>query len=151
MMQRKYILILIAAVLLLLAGCGGGDTAESSAKTGSVPVLTVGENSYTATNLESMTQAEARFNDVTYVGVPVADLLADAGYDLASLRVVKAVASDGYTVNYELDQLSQSNVIVAYTSVDGVMNEDDGDFRMVLPDQEGNLNLRMLVEIQVVE
>jgi hypothetical protein len=152
MTRSKYFLTLIAAMLVvLLAGCGGGDTVVSNGETGGESILTIGEKTYTAADLEGMPQVEAVFNDVTYVGVPVADLLADAGYDLGSLRAVKAVASDGYTVNYEPDQLNPANVIVAYASVGGPMNEDDGDFRMVLPDQEGNMNLRMMVELQVVE
>lgn len=153
MTQSKRFFVLIAVMLIvLLAGCGSGDnTAANSAETGGMPILTVGSKTYTAAVLESMPQAEAAFKGVTYVGVPVADLLADAGYDLGSLQAVKAVASDGYTVNYEPDQLSPANVIVAYAQADGVLTADDGDFRMVLPDQEGNLNLRMMVELQAVE
>lgn len=148
---KVLILGLVVVLLALLTGCGSDNILGSNAGTGTEPVLKIGENSYTVADLEDMPQAEAAFNNVTYVGVSVANLLTEVGYDLGSLRAVKTVASDGYTVNYEPGQLSPTNVIVAYVTVNGAMKEDDGDFRMVLPDQEGNMNLRMLVEIQVVE
>jgi hypothetical protein len=153
-MKRKiyFGILIVAVVAVLLSACGGGDnTASSGPESGGVPTLSVGGQTFTAADLENMTQMEATFTDVTYIGVPVADLLLDAGYNLDGLRAVKAVAADGYTVNYEPHQLSPSNVIVAYAQVDGPLSEDDGDFRMVLPDEEGNMNLRMLVELQVVE
>jgi len=31
------------------------------------------------------------------------------------------------------------------------LSADDGDLRLVLPDEEGKLNLRMLAELQVVQ
>jgi len=139
--------------LLITACSGGGDTAsvEQDVVSDAIPVVTVGTTSYTAADLQAMPQAEATFKDIAYVGVPVSDLLSAAGFDLGSVRVVKAVALDGYTVNYEPGQLSPANVIVAYAQADGPLTADDGDFRMVLPDQEGNMNLRMLVELQVVQ
>ena len=149
--EKKFSLMIVLMILSLLAACGGGSSAGSDSAAGGETGLIVGEHSYTVADLEGMAKTEAVFNDVTYVGVPLADLLADAGYDLGSLRAVKAVASDGYSVNYEPSQLSPGDVLVAYATVDGALNEDDGVFRMVLPDQEGSMNLRMLVELQVVE
>ncbi|MCA9978036.1 MAG: molybdopterin-dependent oxidoreductase, partial [Anaerolineales bacterium] len=67
------------------------------------------------------------------------------------LKAVKAVAADGYTVNYDLSQIEKPDVLVAYAQADGPLTEEDGAFRMVLPEEEGKLNVRMLVEIQVVQ
>lgn len=152
-MKIKTITVFLMLALLITACGGGADTAsvEQDVVSDAIPVVTVGTTSYTAADLQAMPQAEATFKDIAYVGVPVSDLLSAAGFDLGSVRAVKAVASDGYTVNYEPGQLSPANVIVAYAQVDGPLTADDGDFRMVLPDQEGNMNLRMLVELQVVQ
>ncbi|HKJ26869.1 MAG TPA: molybdopterin-dependent oxidoreductase [Anaerolineales bacterium] len=150
--KTMFLFLVMIAAVILLAACGGGEnTPDSAVGADGVPVLMVGEKSYTAAELEGMAQVEASFKGVSYVGVPAAELLADAGYDLASVRAIKAVAADGYSVNYEPDVLSPADVIVAYAQVDGALSADDGDFRMVLPDQEGNMNLRMMVEMQVVE
>jgi hypothetical protein len=46
----------------------------------------------------------------------------------------------------------KDNVIVAYALADGSpMSADEGNFRMVLPDEEGKLNPRMLVELQIIQ
>ncbi|NCD20600.1 MAG: hypothetical protein EOL89_11605, partial [Actinobacteria bacterium] len=86
-----------------------------------------------------------------YVGVPVEDLVADAGFDPAAVKAVKAVASDGFSVNYDPEQVFADGVVVAYALPDGDMSSEDGTFRMVLPGQEGKLNVRMLTELQVTE
>lgn len=153
-MKTNRIVVFLMTLMLLVAltACGGQNDPVDTADAGDngVPTLVVGTESYTAADLEAMTQTEATFNEVTYVGVPVAELLSAAGFDLASVKAVKAVASDGYTVNYEPSQLTGANVIVAYAQVDGPLTADDGDFRMVLPDAEGSMNARMVVELQVV-
>lgn len=41
--------------------------------------------------------------------------------------------------------------IVAYARAGGNLADDDGDFRMVLPGAESKLNVRMLVELQVIQ
>jgi hypothetical protein len=150
--KKRYIIPLVVIVTILLVACGGSEnTNNTGAESQSVPTLVVGGQTYQVSDLQGMPQAEATFQDVTYVGVSVADLLSAVGYDLESLSAVKAVAADGYTINYEPGQLSPANVIVAYAQLDGALSVDDGDFRMVLPDEEGKMNLRMLVELQVVE
>ncbi len=83
------------------------------------------------------------------MGVPLASLLQDAGFDPAAVSAVKATASDGFTVNYERDLVNKIDTIVAYSTADGYMTDDDGSFRMVLPGQEGKLNPRHLVELRV--
>lgn len=146
-----YMFIIVLVLAFALTACGGGDEAGSAESDSGVPALLVGSQSFEAADLEGMTQVEATFNGVTYVGVPVSELLSAAGYDLSSARAVKAVASDGYSINYEPSQLTPDNVIVAYATLDGALTEEDGNFRMVLPDEEGNQNLRMLTELSVVE
>ena len=77
-----------------------------------------------------------------------ADLFPDQGFEDFS----KAVAVDGYSVNYDPAQVLKDNVLVAYAQVDGnPLSADDGNFRMVLPDEEGKLNVRMLTELHIIQ
>jgi DMSO/TMAO reductase YedYZ molybdopterin-dependent catalytic subunit len=86
---------------------------------------------------------------VEYTGVALKDLLEQAGYDPAVVNAVQAIASDGYSVKYGQDLAMLDNTLVAYAQADGPLSADDGTFRMVLPDQEGKMNVRMLAEIHV--
>jgi hypothetical protein len=46
----------------------------------------------------------------------------------------------------------KDNVLVAYALADGSpLTADDGSFRMVLPDEEGKLNVRMLAALQIIQ
>ena len=101
--------------------------------------------------LEALPSVQAMFNDVNYLGVPVADLMKDAGFDHEQVKAVKAVASDGFTVNYDPSQFLSEGFSVAYATVGGELSADDGTFRIVFPGTEGKLNPRMLVELQIIQ
>lgn len=135
--------------LLALVACGGGGVPEDMPE---ALVVTDGATtkSYTVDDLEALPAVEATFNEVTYKGVTLSVLLADAGFDAASLRAVKAVAADGYSMNYEPALFQRADVIVAYATASGPLAEDDGFFRMVLPGEEGKLNVRMLAEVRAM-
>jgi hypothetical protein len=149
-MKHKTILIL-ALFAWILAGCAS-PAQQAAPATGDSLLVSGGDapKSYTRADLETLPAAQATFNDVTYLGVSVADLLKDAGFDPQAVRALKAVASDGYAVNYDPSQFLGADVIVAYARPDGDLAEEDGAFRMVLPNAEGKLNLRMLAELQVI-
>jgi DMSO/TMAO reductase YedYZ molybdopterin-dependent catalytic subunit len=146
-MKKALAFILILGVFL--AACS-----PSSSTSGGEGTLTVGDDSnqksYTVEDLKALSPVEAEFNEVSYLGVPISVLLQDAGIDPNSLKAVKAVASDGYSMNYEPALFLREDVLVAYAQVDGPMSEDDGTFRMVLPGEEGKMNIRFLVEIKAV-
>ncbi|HNT23908.1 MAG TPA: molybdopterin-dependent oxidoreductase [Anaerolineales bacterium] len=150
-MKRFMIFVLVLAAAFLTACNASGDQAASG-ETVSL-LVSGGETSqtYTRADLEALGASQATFNDVTYVGVSVGALLEDAGFNLDEVKAVKAVASDGYTVNYDPAQVLAADVIVAYARADGDLVDDEGPFRMVLPGTEGKLNARMLVELQVVK
>lgn len=143
----KHIVILFC-LILLFAACGGEETPAVS---GDVIIVTDGETekAYTAEDLAALGASQAVFAEVTYVGVPLAALLADAGFDPDNLAAVKATADDGFSANYEPELVNLPDAIVAYATVEGELSEDDGNFRMVLPGQEGKLNPRHLVTILV--
>lgn len=135
----------ILAFALILSACT--STPQESAG----PVLKVSsgdnEKTYTVDDLQALGAVQATFRDIAYVGVPLTMLLQDAGIEPASVTVVKAVAVDGFTANYEAALFTREDTLVAYARTDGPLGEEEGAFRMVLPDQEGKMNPRELVEI----
>jgi DMSO/TMAO reductase YedYZ molybdopterin-dependent catalytic subunit len=142
----KRILVLLA--VLLLVACGG----EADAPAGDLLTVTDGEQAvtYSVSDIEALPATEAAFREVTYVGVRLTTLLEDAGFDPTAIRAVKATASDGFSANYEAALFALPDTIVATATSEGALTEEDGTFRMVLPDQEGKLNVRQLVELTVI-
>lgn len=122
-------------------------------KTPTTPVVTLlvsmgdVEKSYTLADLQVLGAVQETFKDVTYIGVPLTTLLADAGFDPAGLSAVKAVASDGYTVNYDPSLFNLPDTMVAYAHLDGPLADTEAPFSMILPEQEGKMNARMVVKI----
>jgi PBP1b-binding outer membrane lipoprotein LpoB len=148
-MKRFILGILLFA--LILAGCSQATATPEATQTklavsgGSIT------KSYTVADLQKLSSTKATFKDVEYVGVTLSSLLKDAGFDLSQVKAVKAVASDGFTVNYEPALFNKEDTLLAYARSDGALTADDGIFRMVLPGQEGKLNARKVVEIQVTQ
>lgn len=143
-------LILALMVMMLLAACA--PAAEQAPASGLT--VTVGENQnvLSAKDLGALTATESSFKGVAYKGVTAAALLDSLSIDPASVKAIKAVAADGFSVNYDPAVVLKDNVIVAYALADGsAMSSDDGSFRMVLPDEEGKLNIRMLAELQIIQ
>ena len=146
-MHRSTILLIILALLLGACNEGSQSTLESGTLT-----ITDGttEVTYTSENLQGLSLNEAAFGDITYVGVKLKGLLENAGFVTADIKAVKAVASDGYSANYDASIFLRDDVIVAYATADGPLSTDDGQFRMVVPGEAGKLNVRMLVTLQVI-
>ena len=154
--MKRFVILVLVLSLTLLSACASTNTPESqNTSADSTPTLVIsgGETSksYSRADLEALPATQATFNDVAYVGVTVAALLQDAGFDPAQVKAIKAVASDGYTLNYDISQLLADDIILAYARADGDLAEEDGAFRMVLPGAEGKLNARMLVELQIIQ
>jgi hypothetical protein len=101
-------------------------------------------------DLKALGNTQAADKGVTYVGVTVKALLQDAGMNVSNILAVKAVASDGFTANYEASQFLADDMLVAYARADGPLAAVEGTFRIVLPDQGGKLNPRMLVELNAL-
>jgi hypothetical protein len=118
------------------------------------PQLKVGDGSTTQTfsaeQLQALGASQADFREVTYTGVPLADLIRAAGFDPGAIKAVKAIASDGFSVNYEPALVNLPTTLVAYARAAGPLADDELPFRMVLPDQEGKLNPRQLVELRII-
>lgn len=143
---------------LFTAGCAAKSTptaAPAAADTGAAAQLKVGDGAttktYTVADLQALTASTAAFKDVTYKGVTLKALIADAGFNIDEVKAVKAVASDGFSSNFDSAIFSREDVIVAYATQDGALTADDGAFRIVIPGGEGKQNVRMLAEIQIVK
>jgi len=150
----------LAPVALLLLAWGLGACAAPATPAPSAPAapaeaslsVSGGEiaKSYTRADLEALPATQAVFREVTYRGVALPALLQAAGFDPQQIKAVKAVASDGFTVNYDASQFRREDCLVAYATVDGELSAEEGTFRMVLPGADGKLNPRMLVALQVL-
>jgi hypothetical protein len=150
--MKKIILALI--VVMVLSACAPTAEGSSNAPAQTTLIVSAGENqhSFSAEDLQALPSTEATFNDVAYQGVTVSALLDAVSVDPGAVKAIKAVAADGYSVNYDSVQVLKDNVLVAYALADGSpLTADDGNFRMVLPDEEGKLNVRMLTELQIIQ
>jgi hypothetical protein len=151
--MKQIKIISLVLFLLLLTACSSSVSPNSTLDQGSKITVTGADSSksYTRDDLEALPVSQSTFKDVTYIGVSLSTLLQNAGFDVNEVKAVKATAVDGYNVNYDTSQVFASDVIVAYAQIDGEMTADDGSFRMVLPNAEGKLNVRMLTELQVIK
>lgn len=151
--MKKIVISLIAAIMLLTA-CAPAAEQDAASPAEAALLVTVGESqqSFSVADLQALPSGEATFKDVAYKGVRVSALLEAVGVDPGGIKAIKAVAIDGYSVNYDPAQVLKDNVLVSYAQADGSpLSADDGNFRMVLPDEEGKLNVRMLAELQIVQ
>ncbi len=149
--MKKIIFALIATMLALTA-CTPAVKQNSASE--AVLLVKVGESqkSFSVEDLQALPGSEVTFKDVTYKGVTISALLEAMSVDPSIFKAFKAVAADGYSVNYDPAQILKDDVLVAYTLADGSpLSADDGNFRMVLPGAEGKLNIRMVVELQIIQ
>ena len=141
----KRILFTLLVLTFVVSAC--------ASKTPTTPAVTLTvsmgneEKTYKLANLQNLGKVQETFKTVTYIGVPLTTLLKDASIDPAKLSAVKAVGSDGYTVNYEPALFNLPDTMVAYARLDGPLTDTEAPFTMVLPKQEGKMNARMVVKI----
>jgi hypothetical protein len=147
--KKKHWLILVLLAILLVACASGNKTSQESGDQLKVSDGTK-TKTYAVSDLKKLPVTQADFKGVTYQGVTIKALLADAGLTPDTLKAVKAVAQDGFTANFDPSTLMRDDMIVAYATKDGAMAKEDGSFRIVLPGGEGKMNPRLLVEVQAV-
>jgi DMSO/TMAO reductase YedYZ molybdopterin-dependent catalytic subunit len=151
MTNKPFVLKLMTLLLLcvILASCGSEEPADENA------TLTVvsGDNEtiYSRADLEALSSANLEAEGSTYVGVPLVDLLRDAGVEPEAVSSVSAVATDGFSASYEPDLFLSPQTIVAYATTEGNLATDEQPFRMVVPDQPGRMNVRMLARVEVTQ
>lgn len=145
--MKRFLLFVLVGVLALVACAPKAQ--EPTAAVLKVSDGTI-EKTYTADDLKALGETHATFQDVTYIGVPLTVLLQDAGIDTTALTAVKAVAVDGFTANYDASLYAREDTLVAYARTDAPLADDEASFRMVLPNEDGKLNPRQLIEIVAI-
>jgi len=136
----------------LIAACAGSGSDLGSTHGNAALLITGGETQtrYTVEDLQSMETAQASFLDVAYQGVQLATILQEAGFDPQAVKAIKVIAADGFSANYDPELVNKADTLLAFARVEGNLAEDEGPLRMVLPEQDGKLNVRQVVEIQVM-
>jgi len=142
-MKKKTAFVVLLIGLALLSACAAPATevVEESVRTG---ILTIGDETYTKADLESLGTMEADYTGkdgetTTYTGVSLAALLEDAG--VSDGETVTFIAADGYEAEISMaDVMACDNCIVGF----------DGDsLRTVMPDYGSKANVKELIEISV--
>lgn len=140
--KNSLLFIILVSMALLLTACAGSaePTPGEAPAAKNEAAFTVDDTAYLMSELEGMKTItvpyEGKDGTVEYTGVPVMDLLADAGVD-GEMAVF--LASDGYEAEVSLAELEDcSDCIVAF---------DDGELRMVLPGFPGNVQVKDVVKI----
>ena len=135
-MKKSSLFIGLFIVLALLSACSQASVEG--------PLLTVGSEEYSKSELEGLGTRSADYTDkdgvtTTFEGVSLACLLEDAGADDGS--TVTFTAADDYSANMALDEaLACENCIVAF---------EEGSLRMVLPDLSSKLQVKDIVSISI--
>lgn len=146
--MKRLPLFLIVTILALVA-CAPKVQAPT------VPGLMIqqGENEYfySLEDIKALDAVHVDNGEAIYVGVPIITLLADAGINATFLSAVKAVASDGFSTNYDPSLFLEMTTLVAYARADGPLASEEGILRMLVPDQGGFMNPRMLVTLIAIQ
>jgi DMSO/TMAO reductase YedYZ molybdopterin-dependent catalytic subunit len=145
----KRALFTLVILTMLVSACAPKTTAGTTSGTATTLTVSMGDmqKTYMPDDLKALGAVQETFKDVTYVGVPLMTLLKDAGINTSSISVVKVVATDGYTMNYDSSTFALPDTMVAYARADGPLSDTEAPFTMVLPGQEGKMNARMVVQI----
>jgi len=134
-MKKTRLFASLFLVLALLSACSQAGEA----------VLTVDSQEYSQADLEALGTMSVDYTNkdgetTTYEGVPIADVLQDAGV-ADSGDTVTFTAADDYSADMALEEaLACPNCIVAF---------DEGSLRLVMPDFSGKLQVKDLVTISV--
>lgn len=146
MLKRLITLFFLGS--LMLTACVNATPPEDN-----VPTLTVTDGvaikTYTTADLQKLKQVQVEDNGITYLGVPLFVLLNNSGFDPLTVFTVEAIASDEFIARYDQTLIQKPDTLLAYAVLDGSLSEDEGPFRMVLPDEVGKLNPRMVVKLLV--
>ncbi len=151
--MKRLLLAILIGLILSITACGEGNANPPGEASTGAPILTVtdGDSSktYTVADLQALPVSESSFRDVAYTGVALSVLLQDAGSDPATIQAVKAIAGDGFASNYESELVNKPDTLVSYARADGPLAEEEGPFRMVIPGDDGKVNVRQLTSLQV--
>jgi len=149
MYKYRHVLFLFVLIVALV-GCSPNNATPPAAED---TILTISgadiETTYTLEQLRGLSTTPVESDDGRFVGVRLADLLIDAGYELDQISSVRAIALDGFSSTYDPELFSREDTVLAYAREDGDLNGDELPLRMVLPGQEGRMQPRQVKAIEV--
>ena len=168
-MKKRNIVICGAVLLVLIAAIAVLSLANRPDTGADSSVLTVKHNgetvkSYTFEQLAAMQSvtrykaiASSSFSDEegNWQGIPLCNLISDAGIELAADGQITAVAADGYAMNYSAADIlgSDSALLIYAKDGSGLGTMDDGGsgpFRILFMDDEfGSRSAKYVCEIDV--
>ena len=140
----KRFLLFVVLLSIFIMGCNQ-DSGESFLVTDGLTV----DKTFTARALRDLGEQRVEHEGVTYIGATLFDVLVNAGIDPLTVTTVEAIAADNASAEYNPQLLLNPETLVAYEQADGPLAEDESPFRMVLPGQGEELNVRQLIEIRV--
>jgi hypothetical protein len=148
-MQNAIRLSVLVLLAVLVAACGGAQTPPAPDE--AILTITGGESeqTYTLDQLEALDTVDVESDDGAFIGVPLRDLLADAGFDVEAIESVRLVAVDGFSATYQADRFTRADAVLAYSRAEGELTSEELPLRMVIPGEEGMMQPRMINRIEV--
>lgn len=152
--MKKSTKIIIAAIAALIALTAVFATIHSAARTevpdGALLVSCGGEKKYvdlasldTVLVRGSVVNGKGEKSDVNTQGVPLADVIENAGFDPNGAVTVKVTAADEFSAELSGDELNEDGK--AY-----LVSEDDGSMRLVVfGDSNAGRNVRNVVSVEI--
>lgn len=152
--MKKSTKIIIAAIAALIALTAVFATIHSAARTevpdGALLVSCGGEKKYvdlasldTVPVRGSVVNGKGEKSDVNTQGVPLADVIENAGFDPNGAVTVKVTADDEFSAELSGDELNEDGK--AY-----LVSEEDGSMRLVVfGDSNAGRNVRNVVSVEI--
>ena len=152
--MKKSTKIMVAAIAALIALTVVFAIIHSAARTevpdGALLVSCVGEKKYvdlasldTVAVRGSVVNGKGEKSDVNTQGVPLADVIENAGFDPNGAVTVKVTADDEFSAELSGDELNEDGK--AY-----LVSEDDGSMRLVVfGDSNAGRNVRNVVSVEI--
>ena len=152
--MKKSTKIIMAAIAVLIALTAVFAIIHSAARTevpdGALLVSCGGEKKYVdLTSLDtvsvrgSVVNGKGEKSDVNTQGVPLADVIENAGFDPNGAVTVKVTADDEFSAELSGDELNEDGK--AY-----LVSEDDGSMRLVVfGDSNAGRNVRNVVSVEI--
>lgn len=152
--MKKNSKIVIAVIAVLIALTAVLAIVHSATRTevpdGALLVSCGGENKYVALNSldtvpvqGSVVNGKGEKSDIDTQGVPLADVIKDAGFDPSGAAAVKVTADDEFSAELSGDELNEEGK--AY-----LVGENDGSMRLVVfGDSNAKRNVRNVVSVDI--
>lgn len=152
--MKKSTKIIMAAIAVLIALTAVFAIIHSAARTevpdGALLVSCGGEKKYvdlasldTVSVRGSVVNGKGEKSDVNTQGVPLADVIENAGFDPNGAVTVKVTADDEFSAELSGDELNEDGK--AY-----LVSEDDGSMRLVVfGDSNAGRNVRNVVSVEI--